>query len=115
MFTSTIEMATTSNSVVTSEVKDAIVTRYLAGESQVAIAEELALATVVVRHVLKERRAPPHPKCPVSGPHEQAILSLHAGGKSIKEISNGLGVNFATVYRILLRNGRVKKKHRARK
>jgi len=40
-------------------------------------------------------------------------LSLNAEGKTIKEISDGLGLNFATVYRILLRNGRVKKKDRS--
>jgi len=37
---------------------------------------------------------------------------MHAEGKTIKEISAMLGLHFATVYRVLLRNGRVKKKIR---
>ena len=40
------------------------------------------------------------------------IFDQHAEGTSIKEISNGLGLNFATVYQVLRRAGRVKKKRR---
>jgi hypothetical protein len=37
-------------------------------------------------------------------------VKLHDGGKRIKEISSEMGLNFTTVYRILVREGRVKKK-----
>jgi IS30 family transposase len=48
--------------------------------------------------------------CLASGPHREDIRRKHGEGKSIKEISTALGVNFATVYRVLRRAGRVKKK-----
>jgi hypothetical protein len=37
---------------------------------------------------------------------------MHTKGKSIKKISSDLGLDFTTVYRVLLRVGRVKKKSR---
>jgi DNA-binding NarL/FixJ family response regulator len=112
MFTVTVETDATGGTAIGSDIEAIIVFRFQAGESQVSIARALGLGTFIVRRVLKEHRIPPHPKCPVSGPHQQAILSLHAEGKTIKEISDGLSLNFATVYRVLLRNGRVKKKER---
>jgi hypothetical protein len=70
----------------------------------------LGLGRRVVRRVLVQLAVPKRPRCPASGPHQQAILAMHAKGKSIKEISTELGVNFATVYRVLRRTGRVQKK-----
>ena len=40
-------------------------------------------------------------KTPAARPHQQAISAMHAEGKSIKEISTELELNFATVYRVL--------------
>jgi hypothetical protein len=45
----------------------------------------------------------------VSGVHRQTILDGHAEGKSIKGIRTRLGLNFATVYQVLRRAGRVQK------
>ena len=109
MFTANVETAATACNVITSEVDAAIISRYQAGESQGAIARSLGLGREAVRRILKERGIPLHPKCPVSGPHRQAILSLHAEGKSIKEISASLGLKFTTVYRVLRRQDMVKK------
>jgi hypothetical protein len=112
MFTGSVETGATGVTVIGSDIAAAIVSRYEAGESQVSIAKALGLGTFIIRRVLKEHRVPLHPKCPVSGHFQQAILSLHTEGKTIKDISTDLGLNFATVYRILLRSGRVKKKDR---
>jgi hypothetical protein len=86
--------------------------RYQSGDSQAAIAAALGLGRGVVRAVLEQQGVPIRPRCPASGPHQEAILSLHAGGKSIREISDQLRIDFATVYRVLLRDGRVSKKRR---
>jgi transposase len=86
--------------------------RYHSGETQKAIAASLGVPEKVVRRILVELREPLRTSCPVSGVRRQAILDWHAGGKSIKEISTGLGLNFATVYQVLRRAGRVKRKRR---
>lgn len=112
MFTGSAKIAVTNSILVNSDAEAAIAARYQIGESLATIAQTLGLGRAVVRRVLKRLAVPPRLKCPVSGPHEQAILSLHAEGKTIKEISTSLGLNFATVYRLLLRNGRVKKRDR---
>jgi transposase len=65
-----------------------------------------------VRRVLDRLEEPRHTSCPVSGTHRQTILDWHAEGKSIKVISAQLGLNFATVYQVLRRAGRVQKKSR---
>src|SRR5581483_6433348 len=91
-----------------------IARRYRSGESQAAIASSLGLGRSVVRNVLAKQAVPIRPKCPASGPHQETILALHADGKSIREISTRLGIDFATVYRVLLRAGRVSKKRRGR-
>lgn len=97
---------------VPSDTANEVARRYRAGESQAGIALSLGLARTVVRRVLDQLAVPIRPKFPASGPHQQAILILHAEGKTIKEISTRLGVNFATAYRVLRRAGRVEKKHR---
>lgn len=112
MFTAAADIDTTSNARSSSDKTDAIVTRYLAGESQVAIAKALGMGHETVRRTLKERGVPLRPPRPVSGPHWQAILALHADGQTIKEISTELGLNFVTVYRVLRQAGRVQKKRR---
>ncbi|MDB5306711.1 MAG: hypothetical protein JWO38_913 [Gemmataceae bacterium] len=86
-----------------------IARRYQAGETQTGIASSLDLDRSIVRRVLDLLQIPLRPQCPASGPHRQAILEIHADGKSIKEISTQLAMNFATVYRVLRRAGRVQK------
>jgi DNA invertase Pin-like site-specific DNA recombinase len=49
-------------------------------------------------------------RSPTSEKHRQAVLTMHARGKRINEISSELGLDFTTVYRILRRAGRVKRK-----
>jgi hypothetical protein len=88
-----------------------IARRYRANESQEAIAATLGLGRGVVRRALEHLAVPLRPTtCPASGRHREAILARHAEGKSIKEISTQLGVNFATVYHVLRRAGRVKRR-----
>jgi transposase len=84
--------------------------RYRSGETQKAIAAWLGVPQKVIRRVLKLLGVPLRTSCPVSGVHRQAILDRHAGGKSIQEISTGLGLNFATVYQVLRRASRVQPK-----
>lgn len=84
--------------------------RYRSGETQKAIAASLGVPQKVIRRILEELGEPLRTSCPVSGVHRQSILDQHAGGKSIKEISTELGLSFATVYQVLRRAGRVKKK-----
>ncbi len=89
-----------------------IARRYRAGETQEGIAHALGVGQKAVRRVLDQLGEPPRPTSPVSGVHRQTILDLHVVGKSIKEISTGLGLDFATVYGVLRRAGRVQKKRR---
>jgi hypothetical protein len=86
--------------------------RYRSGETQKAIAASLGVPQKFVRRVLAELGEPLRTSCPVSGVHRQAILDQHAEGKTIKEISTGVGSNFATVYQVLRRAGQVKKTRR---
>ncbi len=74
------------------------------------IAHSLGVLQKVVRRVLDQLGEPRRTSCPVSGVHRQTILDQHAGGEPIKEISTGLGLDFATVYGVLRRAGRVQKK-----
>ena len=99
---------------VSSDTASEIARRYQAGESQAAIASSLGLGRSVVRQLLVEQAVPIRPRCPASGPHQEAILALHADGKSIREISARLEIDFATVYRVLLRAGRVRVKRPGR-
>jgi DNA-directed RNA polymerase specialized sigma24 family protein len=64
----------------------------------------------VVRRLLLDRGVPLRPPCPASGPYKEVICERHAGGKSVGEISQELGLDFATVYRVLRQAGRVHKK-----
>ena len=86
--------------------------RYRSGETQGAIAATLGVSQKAVRRILDRSEEPIRPSCPVSGTHRQTILDRHAEGRSIKEISTELGLNFATVYRVLRQAGRVQKKSR---
>jgi hypothetical protein len=105
-----VGVAVTRPSPVTSATEAEIVRRYHAGDSPARIGQALGLGAGVVRRVLKRLAVPPRPKCPVSGPHEQAILSMHAEGRTIKDISGALGLPFVTVYRVLPRHGMEKKR-----
>ena len=87
-----------------------IARRYRSGETQQAVAASLGVSQKVVRRVLDQVGEPLRTSCPVSGTHCQAILDQHADGKTINEISAALGLNFATVYHVLRRAGRVGKK-----
>lgn len=89
-----------------------VVRRYRSGETQEAIAASFGVNQQAVRRVLDQLGEPLRTSCPVSGVHQQTILDLHAAGKSIKEISTHLGLNFGTVYHVLRRAGRVQKKRR---
>jgi transposase len=86
--------------------------RYRSGETQEAIAASLGVSRKVVCRVLDQLEEPRRTSCPQSGMHRQTILDWHAEGKSIKVISAQLGLNFATVYQVLRRAGRVRKKCR---
>lgn len=86
--------------------------RYRSGETQEAIAASLGVSQKAVRRVLDWLEEPRRTSCPVSGVHRQTILDWHAEGKSIKVISAQLALNFATVYQVLRRAGRMQKKHR---
>lgn len=86
--------------------------RYRAGETQKAIAASLGVPQKVIRHILEELKEPLRKSCPVFGGYCQTILDRHAEGKTIKEISTGFGLNFATVYQVLRRAGRVNKKRK---
>ena len=105
-------MGTTAGAAVTSDTNTEIVRRYRAGESQAAIASSLGLGRGVIRRALGRLSILLRPKCPASGPHLQAILDRHAAGQSIQEISTASGLNFATVYNVLRRADRVRKKRR---
>lgn len=87
-----------------------VVDRYQNGESQAAIAAALGLKRSVVRRVLVDRGVPLRVRRPTSEETRRAVLKMHAKRKSIKKISSELGLNLTTVYRILRRAGRVKKK-----
>ena len=87
-----------------------VVSRYQNEESQAAIATALGFRRAVVRSILVEQEVTLRLRSPTSEEHRQAVLAMHAGGKRIKEISSELGLDFTTVYRILRRAGRVKKK-----
>ena len=87
-----------------------VVSRYQNEESQAAIAAVMGLRRAVVRRILVERGVTLRLRSPTSEEHRQAVLKMHAGGKRIKEISSELNLDFTTVYRVLLRAGRVKKK-----
>lgn len=87
-----------------------VASRYRAGETQEAIAASLGVSQKAVRRVLGQMGEPLRTSCPVSGVHRQTILDRHDDGKSIKEISAILGLDFATVYGVLRRAGRVRKK-----
>jgi transposase len=89
-----------------------VVRRYRSGETQETIAASLGVSQKAVRRVLDRLEEPRRTSCPVSGVHRQTILDWHAEGKSIKVISAQLGLNFATVYQVLRRAGRVQKKRR---
>lgn len=91
-------------------VMEEVVRRYSAKESQAAIATAMELRRAVVRRILVERGVAIRVRSPTSEEHRQAVLTMHAGGKSIKEISSDLGLDFTSVYRILVRVGRIKKK-----
>ena len=86
--------------------------RYRSGETQEAISASLGVSQKAVRRVLDQLGEPLHTPCPVSGVHRQTILAQYAEGKSIKVISAQLGLNFATVYQVLRRAGRVRNKSR---
>jgi hypothetical protein len=86
--------------------------RYRSGETQEAISASLGVSQKAVRGVLDQLGEPIRTPCPVSGVHRQTILDQYAEGKPIKVISAQLGLNFATVYQVLRRAGRVQKKSR---
>jgi len=90
-----------------------VIRRYRSGETQGAIAASLGVNQRAVRRVLELQNEPIRTSCPVSGVHREAILDRHGRGQSIKEISTGLGLNFATVYQVLRRAGRVNKRRRS--
>jgi DNA-directed RNA polymerase specialized sigma24 family protein len=87
-----------------------VASRYRSGQTQKAIAASLGVTQKAVRRALNHLGEPLRTSCPVSGVRRQVILDRHTEGKSIKEISTELGLNFATVYRVLRRAGRVQKK-----
>ena len=91
-------------------VMEEVVRRYQNGESQAAVAAALGLRRAVVRRILVDRGVPLRVRPPIAEEHRKAILKMNAAGKSIKEISSNLGLDFTTVYRILRRAGRVEKK-----
>ena len=89
-----------------------VVRRYRSGETQGAIARSLGVSQGAIRRVLNQMKEPRRSSCPASGVHREVILDQYAQGKSIKEISSQLGLNFATVYQVLRRAGRIEKKRR---
>src|SRR3954462_1825182 len=99
LFNGSVLVDANPNSSVTSAVETVILERYDAGNSPAKIGKALGLGTGAVRSVLKRLGATPRPRRPASGPHEQAILSQYAAGRTIKQISAEFGLNFATVYR----------------
>lgn len=105
-----VEVSVPCAGFVSSATASEVARRYRSGESLAGIAASLGLGRFVVRRILARQGIPLRPRRPASGPHLQAILAMHAGGKSIKEISAQLGLNFATVYRVLRQAGRVHKK-----
>jgi DNA invertase Pin-like site-specific DNA recombinase len=86
-----------------------VVRRYSANESQGAIAAALGLRRAVVRRILVDRAVPLRVRRPTPETGRRAILDMHTAGKSIKQISSDLGLDFSTVYRTLRRAGRLKK------
>ena len=86
--------------------------RYRSGETQEAISTSLGVSQKAVHRVLDQLGEPLRTPCPVSGVHRQTILDQYVEGKSIKVICAQLGLNFATVYQVLRRVGRVQKKSR---
>jgi DNA-binding NarL/FixJ family response regulator len=95
-----------------SDVEAMIAELHLAGKSIAAIVKVVGASARIVRRVLKLLAMPPRPRSPASGTRQPTILAMHAVGKTIKEISDSLGLDFATVYHVLRRSGRVKKKDR---
>lgn len=93
-----------------STIETAIADLYRVGESHASISRATGLSQRVIRQTLLRLGVPSRPRCAVSGTYQHDILALHAGGKSIKEISKELGLNFATVYGVLRRTGRIQKK-----
>jgi hypothetical protein len=100
--------------VVCSDKQAEIAKRRSDGESLATISRATGLGIGVLRRIVKELALPPRPRCPVSGPHERTILTMHDEGKGIKEISTALNLEFVTVYRVLQRNGKLRKKTRKR-
>jgi DNA invertase Pin-like site-specific DNA recombinase len=94
------------------DVMEQVVCRYQKKESLAGIAAALGLRRGVVRRILEDRAVPLRVRSPTPETAPRAILDMHAAGKSIKEISSDLGLNFSTVYRTLRRAGRVKRKRR---
>ena len=105
-----VKFDATACMAISSDMAAEIARRYRGGASKVGIAAALHLSEGVVRRVLDRMAISARPTCPASGPHLNAILALHTEGKSIGQISALLGLNFATVYRVLVRAGRVTKK-----
>jgi DNA-binding transcriptional regulator LsrR (DeoR family) len=112
IFHVSVATAVASELSVSSDTASEIARRYQAGETQAAIASSLGLGRSVVRRVLDQQAVAIRPRFHASGPHQEAILALHADGKSIREISTRLEIDFATVYRVLRRARRVQKKCR---
>jgi len=102
-FTASVQVPGTCASSIPADAMAEVIRRYRSGETLQAIATSFGVPQKAVRRVLEEFDEPLRTSCPVSGVHRQTILDRHAGGKSIKEISTGLGLNFATVYQVLRR------------
>ena len=109
-FAASVVVPAASAHLIPDDVMEQVISRYQNKESQAAIAAAMGLRQAVVRRILVDRAVPLRVRPPTSEEHRQAVLKMHAGGKQIKEISSELGLDFATVYRILRRAGRVKKR-----
>lgn len=91
----------------TPDVRQAIISRYAAGESAKALSQELNISRDGVRRLLRDAEVTTRPQDVVTPQAIDQIVQLYAGGLTIRQVVEQVGYSFGTVQRVLSKHGGV--------
>ena len=89
------------------EVRQAIVSRYAAGESAKALSQEFDISRDGMRRLLRDAGVTIRPQNVVTERAAQRIVQLYVGGSTIREVVEQVGYSYGTVQRVLDKHGGV--------
>ena len=91
----------------TPDVREAIVSRYQAGDSAKALSQDFEISRDGVVRLLRDAGVTTRPQNVVTPQATDQIVQLYAGGLTIRQVVEQVGYSFGTVQRVLNKHGGV--------